>query len=213
MIIDIFITVLLFSIFSFAHSFLSTTRIKNELVKNIGEKIAFYRAFYNLISIILFLTFFFLSPKPDVIIYDLHYPFDIVTFVLQIFSLAGILWSLNNTDLKEFFGISQIMRFMKGEYKLEDLDAKEYFKIQGAYRYMRHPIYFFSILFLGFRPTMDLFYFVTFICIIIYFYIGSIYEEKKLVEKFGILYLEYQKNVPRLIPYKIFLRKIKGRDK
>ncbi|MEJ5351874.1 MAG: hypothetical protein WHS65_09805 [Melioribacteraceae bacterium] len=207
MIIDIFLIVLLFSIFAFSHSFLASSRIKNELIKNIGEKIAFYRFFYNFISIILFLVFYFLSPKPDILIYDLHYPFDIVTFVAQVISFGGLIWSLKGIDLKEFAGISQIIRFLRNEYKIEDADAKESFRINGAGRYVRHPVYFFSILFLGLRPSMDLFYFVTFICAVIYFYVGSIYEEKKLAEKFGTAYLEYQKHVPRLFPYKIFFKK------
>lgn len=207
MIIDIFLIVLLFSIFASSHSFLASSRIKNELIKNIGEKIAFYRFFYNFISVILFLGFYFLSPKPDILIYDLHYPFDIVTFVAQVISFGGLIWSLKGIDLKEFAGISQILRFMKNEYKIEDADAKESFRINGAGKYIRHPVYFFSILFLGLRSSMDLFYFVTFICVVIYFYVGSIYEEKKLVEKFGTAYLEYQKHVPRLFPYKIFFKK------
>ncbi len=207
MIVDIILIVLLFSVFAFSHSFLASSKIKHKLINNIGEKIAFYRLFYNFSSIILFLAFYILSPKPDILIYDLHYPFDIVTFVLQIISFGGLIWSLKGIDLKEFAGISQIIRFLKGQYKIEDEDARETFRIIGAGKYVRHPIYFFSILFLGLRPSMDLFYFVTFICIVIYFYIGSIYEEKKLIEKYGLTYMEYQRKVPRLFPYKIFFRK------
>lgn len=207
MIIDIFLIVLLFFLFAFIHSFLASNEFKKRLAVNIGEKIAFYRLFYNLSSIIFFLAFLFLAPKPDVIIYDLHYPFDIITFVLQIISLVALLWSIKGMDLKEFLGIAQLMRYIKGEYKIDDVDAIDNFRVEGAYKFVRHPVYFFSILFLGLRPTMDLFYFVTFICIIIYFYIGSYFEEKKLIEKYGINYLEYQKKVPRLIPYKIFISK------
>ncbi|MEG8947942.1 methyltransferase family protein [Rosettibacter firmus] len=211
MIVDTFLIVLLFSLFAFTHSFLASNKIKERLIKNIGEKIAFYRLFYNLTSIILFLAFLFLAPKPDVIIYDLHYPFDIITFVLQIISFIGLLWSLKGTDLKEFSGIAQLMRYIKGEYKLDDGDAIYNFRVEGAYKFVRHPVYLFSILFLGFRPIMDLFYFVTFICVVIYFYIGSLFEEKKLVQKFGMMYSEYQKRVPRLIPYKIFINKWSNR--
>jgi len=206
MILDIILIVLLFSVFAFSHSFLASSKIKNKLIKNIGEKIAFYRLFYNFTSVILFLVFYILSPKPDILIYDLHYPFDIITFTAQIISFGGLIWSLKGIDLKEFAGISQIIRFMKGQYQIEDADARETFRISGAGKFVRHPIYFFSILFWGLRPSMDLFYFVTFICIVIYFYIGSIYEEKKLVEKYGITYQIYQKQVPRLFPSKIFFK-------
>jgi protein-S-isoprenylcysteine O-methyltransferase Ste14 len=34
----------------------------------------------------------------------------------------------------------------------------------------------------------------------IYFYVGSIFEERKLVAEFGEAYREYQRRAPRLIP-------------
>ncbi|MCX7797218.1 MAG: hypothetical protein N2249_01165 [Melioribacter sp.] len=200
MILDIFLIVLLFSIFSFLHSLLASNKIKKELAKTIGTKIAFYRLFYNVTSLISFSVFYFLSPKPDIVIYDLHYPYDILTFVAQFLSFLGLIWSLKGINIKEFLGIEQIKRYLIGEYKIEDLDEKKFFRIEGAYKIVRHPIYFFLILFLGLRPTMNLFYLITYICMVIYFYIGSILEENKLVEKYGTLYREYQKRVPRLIP-------------
>lgn len=72
---------------------------------------------------------------------------------------------------------------------------------------------FFNYLLL-FRPVMDLFYITFLVCVILYFWVGSIYEEKKLVEIFGSDYSEYQKHVPAIIPYKLFppytLNKNKG---
>jgi len=90
---------------------------------------------------------------------------------------------------------------MDGQYDISDMDEKQNFKIEGAYKFVRHPIYLFSILFLTFRPTMSLFYLVMLICIIVYFYVGSFYEERKLVDKFGDEYLLYQKKVPRIFPF------------
>jgi protein-S-isoprenylcysteine O-methyltransferase Ste14 len=113
-----------------------------------------------------------------------------------------LLWVANPISIKDFIGISQIEKYFKGNYDSGELDEKLTLKIEGAFKFVRHPIYLFSILFLAFRPSMDLFYLTTLICVIIYFYIGSIYEEKKLVEVFGNDYLKYQQNVPRLIPWK-----------
>ena len=92
---------------------------------------------------------------------------------------------------------------MNGGYNVSDLDEKQTFKISGAFKFVRHPIYLFSILFLGFRPTMTVFYITMYLCIIAYCYIGSIYEERKLIEMFGDEYKEYQKRVPRIFPVKI----------
>ena len=103
---------------------------------------------------------------------------------------------------KEFLGISQIKRYVQGNYNTKDLDEINELRTEGVFSFTRHPIYFFSILFLGLRPYMDLFYFVLFICLTVYFYIGAYFEEKKLIEIFGESYLEYQKKVPAIFPVK-----------
>lgn len=102
--------------------------------------------------------------------------------------------------MKEFLGITQIKRYLEGNYKVSDLDEYHEMVVSGPFKYSRHPIYFFSIIILGFRSTMDLFYVVFFICMLIYFYIGSIYEEKSLEKRFGNSYREYKTRVPRLFP-------------
>jgi methanethiol S-methyltransferase len=148
------------------------------------------------------LAFYTLAPKPDIVIYDLQFPFDIFVFALQVLSLAGLIWAGKSINLKEFIGIAQIERLMQGKYDINELDEKQSFRVDGANKLVRHPIYLFSILFLVFRPAMNLFYVVTSICIVIYFYVGSFYEEKKLVEKFGDEYLLYKKKVPGIFPFK-----------
>jgi protein-S-isoprenylcysteine O-methyltransferase Ste14 len=210
--VDIVIIILLFTIFAFSHTWLASLKIKRALVEKLGIKIAFYRLFYNISSIVFFLSFYAIAPKPDVIVYDLRFPFDIITFALQVLSLVGLIWATRPINLKEFVGTAQIERYMRGEYKVNELDEKQTLKIEGAFKFVRHPIYFFSILFLGFRPTMSLFYLVIFVCIVIYFYIGSIYEERKLVELFSDEYREYQKRVPRLFPFKVRSSKDEGRN-
>ncbi|MGK9476916.1 methyltransferase family protein [Melioribacter sp. OK-6-Me] len=197
---DIISIVVLFILFALAHSLLASKKIKLALKERLGEAIAFYRLFYNAASAIFFLLFYLIAPKPDITIYDLHYPYDIITFVFQVLSLFGIIVSTKPIDLLEFIGIRQVIRYIKGSYNIEQLDEWQPLITTGIYKYVRHPIYFFTILFLGFRPTMDLFYMVTFICIVLYFYIGSIFEEERLKEKYGKDYEEYSKNTPRIFP-------------
>ncbi len=201
--IDVIEIVFLFALFAASHTFLASRKIKNRITQNLGNKIAFYRLFYNISSLLIFAAIYFIAPKPDMIVYDLQYPFDIITFALQVLSLIGLIWAAKPIDMKEFAGISQIERFIKGDYNINDLDEKQELKITGSFKLVRHPIYLFSILFLGLRPTMSLFYLVMFICLAAYFYIGSVYEERKLVEVFGHDYINYQKSVPRLIPIKL----------
>ncbi|KAF0152267.1 MAG: hypothetical protein FD143_1189 [Ignavibacteria bacterium] len=201
--LDILVIVLLFSLFAYSHTWLASRKLKMLLADQIGAKIAFYRMFYNVSSVLFFLAFLAIAPKPNLIIYDLQFPLDIITFALQVLSLIGLVWAFRQFDLKEFFGISQIVRYFNGTFSVETLDEKQELNFGGAYKYSRHPVYLFSILFLGLRPQMSLFYLILFICCVAYFYIGSIYEERKLVEVFGDSYKEYQKRTPRIFPFRL----------
>ena len=202
LLLDVSVILILFSLFAVSHSILASSKIKRNLVESIGEKIAFYRLFYNLSSLLIFLFIYELSPKSDFLIYDLKFPFDIIIFVLQIIAAIGFLWAVSLINVSEFLGIAQIQRYLKNEYEIAEMDEHMELVIEGPFKYSRHPIYLFSILFLGLRPTMDLFYFVFYLVIVLYFIIGSYFEERKLVERFGQIYIDYQKEVPRIIPIK-----------
>lgn len=199
---DVILIILLFIVFGFLHSFLASNKTKKFLINKTGDLIAFYRLLYVLFSLFGFYFIYDISPKPHLIIYDLKRPFDILILIPQFVCLFAALWTLRYFCLREFLGINQIGRWLNKKYKTDDLDEELTLRILGPYRYMRHPLYFFSILFLVFRAEMDLFYLTFLMCIIVYFYIGSFYEEKKLVEKFGQEYLQYQQKVPRIFPLK-----------
>ena len=197
---DIFLIVFLFFLFASSHSLLAAFDVKERITEQIGSKIAFYRLFYNLSSLLIFVAVYYLSPKPNVVIYDLQFPYDLVIFGIQFFGVVGLFWAVSYINMKEFLGISQIKRYLEGKYKVSNLDEYHELVITGPFKYSRHPIYLFSIVILGFRSTMDLFYLVFFICMLIYFYVGSVYEEKSLEKRFGSSYKDYQNTVPRLIP-------------
>ena len=200
---DVLIIIILFALFGYTHSLLASEKVKIKFKKVFGDLIAFYRLLYNIITIASLYLIYILSPKPRITIYDLQNPFDIIILVPQFLSLAAVLWAFKYICFREFLGLDQIKRFIDKQYTTE-LDEDYTLRIEGPYKYSRHPIYFFSITFLLFRPTMDLFYLTFFLCTVAYFYIGSYFEEKKLVRQFGELYEDYSTKVPRIIPYKLF---------
>ena len=199
---DVLLIITLFALYSFVHTLLASKRIKMLFKKTFGELIAFYRLLYNVFALGTLYLIYEYSPKPNVVIYDLPNPYDLIALIPQFLALAGLFWAFKYICFKEFVGLDQIKRFFEKNYTSE-LDEELTLLIKGPYRYSRHPVYFFSIIFLLFRPTMDLFYLTFFICIVAYFYIGSYYEEKKLTEHFGNFYLAYRKSVPRIFPVKL----------
>jgi protein-S-isoprenylcysteine O-methyltransferase Ste14 len=205
---DVIGIVTLFFLFASSHSILAAFDVKKRITEKIGTKIAFYRLFYNVSSVLIFIAVYYLSPKPQLLIYDLQFPYDLVIFTIQVLGIIGFFWAGSYINMKEFLGLSQIKRYYEGTYKLDDLDEYHELVIRGPFKISRHPIYFFSIVILGFRSTMDLFYLIFFICIVVYFYVGSVYEEKSLEKRYGDVYLNYKRLVPRLIPNPFINNKI-----
>jgi methanethiol S-methyltransferase len=200
--IDVFLIITLFALFGFIHSFLASNKVKQILLGRYESLIAFYRLFYVFGSLLLFYLIYQSFPKPRLIIYDLPQPFDLIILIPQLFSLAGIIWTLKYFSIQEFLGTNQIFRWFNNGYDPAELDERLTLRIMGPYKFCRHPLYLFSILLLCFRPEMDLFYLTLLVCSIAYFYIGSIFEEKKLTDRFGSIYIDYQKSVPRILPLK-----------
>ncbi|WP_337873119.1 isoprenylcysteine carboxylmethyltransferase family protein [Ignavibacterium sp.] len=197
---DVLLLLLLLGLFGYTHSLLASLKVKEFIRQQFGKAIAFYRLFYNLFSLISLYLIWEYAPHPSLQIYKLNPPFDYLVLIPQFLSLIGIIWCFRYFSVKEFLGLSQIERFLNKEFSDDELDEKMFFRIDGPYKYSRHPIYFFSIVFLIFRAEMDLFYLTMLIAFIIYFYIGSVYEEMRLLKIFGKDYEEYQKKVPRIFP-------------
>lgn len=207
--IDVFILIFLFALFGYVHSFLASLKVKSFFRKILGKAIAFYRLGYNILSFVLLYLIWDLGPQPSLQIYILKPPFDYLVLIPQILAIIGVIWCFKYVNFREFIGLNQIDRFLKNQYSEDDLDENYTLRIEGPYKYSRHPIYFFSIIFLLFRAEMNLFYLTMFISFTAYFYIATFYEEKKMVRLFGDDYKNYQKNVPRICPLKIFRLKIK----
>ena len=72
----------------------------------------------------------------------------------------------------------------------------------GVFKFVRHPMYFGSMLFLKGIPISTLsLYSIAFLFVIFIFYnYISGYEEKILEEKYGKEYAEYKKNIPKWLP-------------
>jgi hypothetical protein len=203
-----------FILFAYIHTLLASLKVKNYIASRIGNLMAFYRLAYNLFSLWMFWYLYENLPRPDFELYELPFPFDFLILIPQFLALAGIIWTFRFFSASEFLGITQIKRWISSLSspdrnsrdnanflsipEANTPDEKLTLRIEGPYKVVRHPLYLFTILFLLSRPAMDLFYFVSLIFIILYFYIGSFYEERKLVSLFGDQYRNYQAVVPRL---------------
>jgi protein-S-isoprenylcysteine O-methyltransferase Ste14 len=120
---------------------------------------------------------------------------------MRIFLAAGSLimffWAFFiNYDALSFFGLRQILHF--GRKKKND--SPDEIRKNGLLGIIRHPMYFALIIFLWCH-TYRVSDIVVNIVLTFYIVIGTKLEEKKLVLEFGDAYIQYQREVPMLIPF------------
>lgn len=107
-------------------------------------------------------------------------------------ALLGLGVSFLQTGVLHFLGLAQLLAQQPGE--------SGSLNVGGFYAWMRHPLYTFSLLFLWLTPAMTTNLLTAYLLFTLYFYLGSIFEERRLLAEFGDTYRDYQRRVPRLIP-------------
>jgi protein-S-isoprenylcysteine O-methyltransferase Ste14 len=173
---------------------ISFTELMKHLLKSYY---AFYRFFYVVISIVLlFPVFYYTGQLQSEVIVTYHPPWSIVRYALIICSMLIFFKAfIFDYDALSFLGIRQLLNFRKNHVNHEGGIKKK-----GLLGIMRHPMYFTVMIFLWCQ-TYRLSDIVVNSVLTLYVIIGTMLEERKLVLEFGDAYIQYQKEVPMLIPF------------
>ena len=115
---------------------------------------------------------------------------------VQFLGAVLLLWT--PWDLKEFVGLRQWERHRKGDGEAQGPHHRLF--TGKGYGLVRHPLYLGCSLLLAFHPVQTRNSAATAAAVIAYFYIGTFFEERRLVRAFGEAYREYQRLVPRFFP-------------
>ena len=190
-------------VFFAAHSILASSVLKSKI--NILNPIfkSYYRLSFNIISTLLLVpivyTFFQL---PAEYLIKTSFLYQIVGSLLSVAGVYIVIDGFKNYRTDEFVGIYQIKK--NHEFHPSKLNRS------GWNNIVRHPLYFGGIILivglLLISPTIKLG--ITSLLAIAYLYIGTLWEEKKLIAEFGSAYIDYQKEVSMLLPIKWLLSKI-----
>jgi protein-S-isoprenylcysteine O-methyltransferase Ste14 len=182
------------------HSLTASLSSKLLAQRWLGERTCdgWYRLLYNVFALVSFLPVLWgLTRLPDQTLYRLPGWAWWLCVPLQVVALLCAGLTLWRVDLWRFVGLRQWVRWLSGE---PEPRTPAVFYVSGFYRWVRHPLYFFSLILLWCTPLLSVnTLFFNLFCTL-YFYVGSIFEERKLVQEFGQVYLDYQKQVPRLLP-------------
>lgn len=191
-----------FIIWALLHSLTAARRTKQWFRQVLGERTyeGLFRLFYNLFAILTILPVIFLlaTQVPDAAVWTIPAPFSYLLHTVRLLGLVGLAISLWQTDIWDFAGLRQALHYLSGNEKPAPVPK---LVTDGVYRLVRHPLYFFSLLVLWANPVMGLSSLIFAIASTLYFWIGSIYEERKLQAYFGEAYGRYQQQTPRLIPF------------
>jgi protein-S-isoprenylcysteine O-methyltransferase Ste14 len=196
MISSVLVMVAYFVLFALVHSFLADPRFKSRAKKVFGETFdRWQRLAYNLLAQLMMLPFLLIMIfLPDKILYAVPVPWSWLMAGGQLLAVSALLQTIRQTGVSYFLGLSQL----RGESDASS--TKGELVIEGFYRYIRHPLYFFAVLFLWLSPTMTENLLAFNILATIYFYLGARHEERSLQEEFGREYEDYRKKVPMFLP-------------
>jgi len=182
-------------VYGLLHSLLATRQAKLLVESWWGaEGTRWFRMGYNIFAFITLLPLLALAVTlPDGLIYSLPTHWNGVLTLIQLTGAGLAFVAARQTGLGSLAGLSQLLD--------KDTHTKENrLETGGLYRYVRHPIHTGSLLFLWAAPQLTWNGLAIRLGFSIYFILGGLAEEKRLVEEFGDSYRAYRMRTPMLIP-------------
>lgn len=174
--------ILRFILFAAVHSLFATEWAKKILH---GDGRQGYRLLYNIASLVMFGWVMSVYRNSEVL-YFVPGVWSLIMYLLQLAVAVILVSCLRQTGFGEFIGFTR--------------HTPNVFANTGWYSIVRHPLYFFSTLFMMLNPVMTTQWLILTILATLYFVIGGLIEEKRLVVEFGEVYRDYQQRVPFIIP-------------
>lgn len=197
---DVLRVILAWFAFCVFHSLTVSERYERWARKTMGERPfdAYHRLLFTAYSCAAFLVLIlYLRTVPDHPLYRLEGATRILFHAVQAVGAVFLLWT--PWDLLEFVGIRQWRQYRKGGPK-EPVRNERLFT-QKAYGVVRHPLYLGISVILAFHPVQTRNSFLSTALVVLYFYVGTFFEEGRMLRKFGEEYRSYQRRVPRFLPF------------
>ncbi len=113
-------------------------------------------------------------------------------------SLVGMMWAMRALRSFDTFGIEPILAQVRASH-VRTMPLS----IRGPYRWVRHPLYFFTLVLIWCCPDLTMDRLLFNILFTVWIVIGTLLEERDLVSEFHETYHNYQRKVPMLIPWKL----------
>ncbi len=178
----------------FIHSLLASLKVKYLVARKWPGFMPWYRLFFNMVATVLLVIPLWLTWRlGGETVFAWKGAWWWLGNGLALAAVAGFLYSLKHYDGSEFLGLRQLR---ERERRVED---QERFRVSPLHRHVRHPWYFLGIILIWTRD-MTAPMLLSSVMMTLYFIIGSLLEERKLLAYHGEAYAEYRRRVPGLFP-------------
>lgn len=184
------IFVLRLCLFAGIHSLLALPQTKRLLIGNNQSRRKAYRLFYNLVSLVLF-GWTMAAYRNTPVLYFVPGIWSLVMYLMQTVFLAILISCICQSGAAEFLGLPEPDSANRQTPRLVT---------SGWYGIVRHPLYLFSMLFLLANPVMTSRWLILTLFSLVYFIVGALIEERRLLREFGEAYNVYRLKVPFIIP-------------
>jgi protein-S-isoprenylcysteine O-methyltransferase Ste14 len=176
----------LLALFSIAHSAFASFRFKSFLGL---ERSAMRRLYVHLTLLVTAIIWALWAPLSMPVLWNLTGIWDVVAIAVRSVSVIGLLWTVLGFSVLEFLGDARATERAGGTICVD-----------GPFAICRHPLYLFITSFIGATTFMPLGRALLIGGIIVYFAVGSRFEERKMLREFGADYAAYRASTPWLIP-------------
>jgi protein-S-isoprenylcysteine O-methyltransferase Ste14 len=173
------------------HSFFADATVKERIQKLTGSR--YYRLSYSLFAAIsLALILWYQFSLQSIWLYSSLF----IRYILSVIFIVPGLVIMVMCIRKYFYELSGIQALKNKPVEMPTL------KQTGLHKYVRHPLYFGTLLFVWglFLLLPSVSNLIAVVILTVYVLIGIHLEEQKLVLEYGEQYYQYAKKVPKLIP-------------
>ena len=182
-------------LFFMQHSGMVRGAFRRRLAKALPDQ--YHSALYSATSGMVLLLLLVFWQRSETVIWSVTGP---AAWLVRGVFLAGVLgfwWGVKALRSFDVLGVAPI---------LDELRQRERppmpFTVRGPYRFVRHPLYTFSLVLIWASPHCTLDRLVFAVLWTGWIVLGTVLEERDLVVAFGDRYRTYQRDVPMLVPWR-----------
>lgn len=199
-----------FGVYAFIHSLMLSEFVRHGLEAAFGPRTyrGAFRVGFNAVAVVLFLFFLgYAADQPAEWEVSFHGWLAVFFWLVRIAGVLLITWSMREVGLSRFLGLDNLRAWRSGESPPGEGVEGGHLVASGPYRWLRHPMYAGTILFLWGNPEWSGRYLGFCAAATLYVWVGARREEQRLRKTFGPVYAEYSARIPGFLPRRLRRRR------